>query len=197
METPFIARDKSCQADKFQISGKGSRMRNHLAYQAFNEAGYNRFPARDKLHNRDPSNSDSPATRARMLQRCAAQLAKINPGIGGIVSEGQTNENRRCEGASVTKPAKPRTPPIKVGGAKIPESPGNRREPGCPGPAKEIVDGPCARKAAAKSGIADQIGLHLRSVYDDVLAQPVPGRFLELLRQLESASSSRLSKDGM
>jgi hypothetical protein len=97
----------------------------------------------------------------------------------------------------VTKPAKPRTPPIKEGGVKIPETPSKRPEPGCPGPAKEIVDGPCARKAAAKSGIADQIGLHLRSVYDDVLAQPVPGRFLELLRQLESASSSRLSKDGM
>ena len=96
----------------------------------------------------------------------------------------------------MTKPAKPRNPSIKAGGVKISETPGMRREPLCPGPAKEIVDGPCVRKAAAKSGVADQIGLHLRSVYDDVLAQPVPGRFLELLRQLESASSSRFGKDG-
>jgi hypothetical protein len=39
METPFIARyirDQSCRADKFQISGKSSRWRNHLARQAFN-----------------------------------------------------------------------------------------------------------------------------------------------------------------
>jgi Anti-sigma factor NepR len=101
------------------------------------------------------------------------------------------------EGASVTEPAKPRNPSIKITGAKIFETPGKRRETGCPEPAKEIIGGPCAKKPASKSEIADQIGLHLRSVYDDVLAQPVPGRFLELLRQLERASSSRLSEDGM
>ncbi|MGH6935868.1 MAG: NepR family anti-sigma factor [Methylocella sp.] len=80
-----------------------------------------------------------------------------------------------------------------MGSARIFETPDKR----CPEPAKEIIGGPCAKKPASKSQIADQIGLHLRSVYNDVLAQPVPGRFLELLRQLESTSSSRLSKDGM
>lgn len=55
----------------------------------------------------------------------------------------------------------------------------------------------CLKKTAAKSDIIDQIGLNLRSVYDDILAQPVPGRFLELLRQLESASEVRAMKDGM
>jgi len=87
-----------------------------------------------------------------------------------------------------------------VGDVNIFETQGVWREPLCPGPGKEIVGGPCAKKPAkpaSKSEIADQIGLHLRSVYDDVLAQPVPGRFLELLRQLESASHSRFSKDGM
>jgi Anti-sigma factor NepR len=113
------------------------------------------------------------------------------------VDGGQTSEECNCEGASVTKPVKPRNPSIKMGGAKIFETPGQRREPGCPEPAKDIIGGPCARKPASKSEVADQIGLHLRSVYDDVLAQPVPGRFLELLRQLERASSSRLSKDRM
>ena len=83
-----------------------------------------------------------------------------------------------------TKPTRTRNPTIKMGSPKIFETPDKR----CPEPAK---------KPASKSQIADQIGLHLRSVYNDVLAQPVPVRFLELLRQLESASSSRLSKDGM
>jgi hypothetical protein len=49
--------------------------------------------------------------------------------------------------------------------------------------------GPCAaprgRTPAAKTELADQIGLRLRIVYDDVLTQPVPDRFYELLRQLE------------
>jgi Anti-sigma factor NepR len=97
----------------------------------------------------------------------------------------------------VTKPAKPSNPSIKIAGVKTFETPGKRRESGCPEPAKQISGGPRAKKPASKSEIADQIGLHLRSVYDDVLAQPVPGRFLELLRQLERASSSRFSKDDM
>ncbi len=115
----------------------------------------------------------------------------------GKINGEQTNENGRRKGASVTKPTRTRNPSIKVGGVKDLETPGVRREPGCPETAKEIIGGPCVTKPPSKSGIADQIGLHLRSVYDDVLAQPVPGRFLELLRQLESASSSRFSKDGM
>ena len=94
------------------------------------------------------------------------------------------------EGASVTKRTKPRNAPAKVAGVKTFESPGKRREPGCPEPAKQSAGGPCAKKPASKSEIADQIGLQLRSVYDDVVAQPVPVRFLELLRQLERASSS-------
>jgi hypothetical protein len=53
------------------------------------------------------------------------------------------------------------------------------------------------KKSAAKSAMAEQIGLHLRSLYDDVLAQPVPGRFRDLLRQLERAAGARHGKDGM
>ncbi|HWX13757.1 MAG TPA: NepR family anti-sigma factor [Methylocella sp.] len=49
----------------------------------------------------------------------------------------------------------------------------------------------------SKSDIADQIGVHLRCIYDDVLAQPVPGRFLDLLQQLECNAGSRPSKDTM
>lgn len=97
----------------------------------------------------------------------------------------------------MTKSTRMRIPPIKEGGVNISETHDIRREHLCPGRGKEISGGHCAKKPAPQSEIADQIGLHLRSVYDDVLAQPVPGRFLDLLRQLESASHSRFSKDGM
>ncbi|WP_041778184.1 NepR family anti-sigma factor [Beijerinckia indica] len=39
---------------------------------------------------------------------------------------------------------------------------------------------------ASKPTFADQIGKGLRMVYDDVLAQPVPDRFLDLLQALEN-----------
>ncbi len=42
-----------------------------------------------------------------------------------------------------------------------------------------------SKKPAAKLEIGEQIGRQLRSVYNDVLAQPVPDRFLDLLRALE------------
>jgi hypothetical protein len=54
-----------------------------------------------------------------------------------------------------------------------------------------------ARARRSKSQIADQIGMQLRSIYDDVLAQPVPGRFLDLLQELERASGARVNKDRM
>jgi hypothetical protein len=43
------------------------------------------------------------------------------------------------------------------------------------------------KKTASKPEIADQIGRHLRSVYNDVLVQPIPDRFLDLLKDLEPA----------
>jgi len=41
------------------------------------------------------------------------------------------------------------------------------------------------KKPAEKQDIGEHIGRQLRSVYNDVLAQPVPDRFLDLLRTLE------------
>ena len=97
----------------------------------------------------------------------------------------------------MTKSTKSNNPSLKAGGIKIYEKPSVRHEAGCSQTPKENVGGPCLKKTAAKTEIADQIGLHLRSVYDDILAQPVPGRFLELLRQLENSSEVRSTKDGM
>ena len=41
------------------------------------------------------------------------------------------------------------------------------------------------KKTTAKPEISDQIGRQLRSVYNDILAQPVPDRFLDLLKDLD------------
>ncbi len=51
-----------------------------------------------------------------------------------------------------------------------------------------------SRQKAPQSGepnkIGEQIGEQLRSLYDDVLNQPVPDRFLELLNKLETDTIS-------
>jgi hypothetical protein len=52
-----------------------------------------------------------------------------------------------------------------------------------------------SKKNFVKAEVADQIGVGLRSVYNDVLSQPVPDRFFDLLRQLESAPAAEYKKD--
>jgi hypothetical protein len=41
-------------------------------------------------------------------------------------------------------------------------------------------------KTASKPEIVEQIGLRLRGCYNDVLMQPIPDRFIDLLSQLEA-----------
>ena len=43
---------------------------------------------------------------------------------------------------------------------------------------------PAFRKEAPKMHVDEHIGRHLKAVYDDVLNQPIPDRFLDLLNQL-------------
>ena len=45
------------------------------------------------------------------------------------------------------------------------------------------------KKTTTKPDVTDQIGRQLRSVYDDVLAQPVPDRFLDLLKDLDTLAA--------
>ncbi|MCI0466928.1 MAG: hypothetical protein L0Y57_07995 [Beijerinckiaceae bacterium] len=106
-------------------------------------------------------------------------------------------EERHCEGIFVTRPARPKNVPVMPAGANKFDCPGEEHDPGGPESASGSVGGRCAKKSASKPEIADQIGLQLRSIYDDVLAQPVPGRFLDLLQQLEAASKPGFSKDRM
>ncbi len=46
---------------------------------------------------------------------------------------------------------------------------------------------PVAAKAPKKSpaGKEDWIGAHLRKVYDEALSEPVPDRFLDLLKEID------------
>jgi hypothetical protein len=39
--------------------------------------------------------------------------------------------------------------------------------------------------------IQNEIGRHLRAIYDDVISEPVPERFMELLKQLEKSPGKR------
>ena len=48
------------------------------------------------------------------------------------------------------------------------------------------------KKTTAKPEISDQIGRQLRSVYNDVLDQPVPDRFLDLLKNLDGIGGPAL-----
>jgi Anti-sigma factor NepR len=64
----------------------------------------------------------------------------------------------------------------------------------------EFAEGPVgpvsrSRRVSGRAEVADQIGLGLRNVYDDVLSQPVPDRFFDLLRQLERVGGPQLKKD--
>ena len=65
--------------------------------------------------------------------------------------------------------------------------------------------GPLHREAAApscrstgngKASVGEYIGRELRELYDDVLAQPVPDRFLSLLNKLESGAISAAQAAG-
>ena len=54
-----------------------------------------------------------------------------------------------------------------------------------------------SKKTTSKPEISDQIGRQLRSVYNDVLAQPVPDRFLDLLKDLDAIPSLNEKKAGL
>lgn len=49
--------------------------------------------------------------------------------------------------------------------------------------------GPKARKGGP--GREDWIGAHLRKVYDEALSEPVPERFMELLKEIDRKESDR------
>ncbi len=48
-----------------------------------------------------------------------------------------------------------------------------------------------SKKFSSKTDVADEIGRGLRNIYNDVLSQPVPDRFFDLLKQLERSPNRR------
>lgn len=60
------------------------------------------------------------------------------------------------------------------------------KKDGAPQAGKKKVN---MKHSLAKPEVSDLIGERLRSFYDDVAKQPVPDRFLDLLNQLQAASS--------
>jgi hypothetical protein len=61
------------------------------------------------------------------------------------------------------------------------------------GRGRQMASASRAGKALPKSDISVMIGESLQNVYDDILQQPVPDRFLELLQRLETSQLSTLS----
>ncbi len=49
--------------------------------------------------------------------------------------------------------------------------------------------------AAARPQVSDVIGRRLKTYYDELAAQPIPDRFLELLAKLESTSPPKKKAD--
>lgn len=97
----------------------------------------------------------------------------------------------------MTRPVKPKRPPAGAADTRAFGSFPSGQEELRQKPEASNGGKPGVKKSACKAGVADQIGVHLRSIYDDILAQPVPARFLDLLQKLESTSSGRPGKDGM
>ncbi|MDF2618716.1 MAG: hypothetical protein K0S00_1375 [Xanthobacteraceae bacterium] len=52
------------------------------------------------------------------------------------------------------------------------------------------------RATALGSDIQAKIGQHLRAMYDDVVRQGVPDRFMDLLSQLDKNAGPKTSEDG-
>ena len=74
--------------------------------------------------------------------------------------------------------------PEPVSAAVVPLSAGRKARP------KATI-----RKDGAAANVEGHIGKQLKAVYDDVLNQPIPDRFLDLLSQLEAKTGSKESGD--
>lgn len=46
-------------------------------------------------------------------------------------------------------------------------------------------------RAKIEPRIQTEIGKHLRAIYDDVINEPVPSKFMELLEQLEQSTTRK------
>jgi hypothetical protein len=105
-------------------------------------------------------------------------------------------DKNRNKGATVTKPIelKPKNranAPI-AGRQDKPQSSDHKAPPGQDGhgaASVSVLPASRNRKSAPKPEIVEQIGHRLSSVYNSVLSQPIPDRFLDLLQTLETGET--------
>ena len=103
------------------------------------------------------------------------------------LSRGKTVANPVEQQATKTHPTKTSAAPLARGdttGSLGSPASGQAQEPRGPAEVTSLAR-VRARKAEPKSEIIEQIGRRLRSVYNEVLFQPVPERFHDLIDTLE------------
>jgi hypothetical protein len=106
-----------------------------------------------------------------------------------------SQDGKRSKGMPVTKPInlKPRNAPLPSHRSDHPQPDETKRaeapaaeQPEAKGLAGVSMLPVSRRKQAPGPEIVEQIGHRLASVYNSVLAQPIPDRFLDLLAQLDA-----------
>jgi hypothetical protein len=98
------------------------------------------------------------------------------------------------KGKTVTKPIELGLKPADEGKQSKTDKTGSGRAKTAEDSGGEVtIMPPRARKSAPKPEIVAQIGQQLARVYKDVVDQPVPDRFLDLLKSLEQGSPTATS----
>jgi hypothetical protein len=100
----------------------------------------------------------------------------------------RTNE-KLCADTVISGAAAPGAP---AGGAERkakPRANGGKKAQKCDSNSKQmrVIEGGARKRPP---DVKDHIGLQLKAIYDDVLKQPVPARFTDLLQELASKSKT-------
>jgi hypothetical protein len=66
------------------------------------------------------------------------------------------------------------------------KSPGGRKPP-----ANSRKPGRAESSKPAPAGLQEHIGVQLKAMYEDVVAQPIPGRLLDLLSRLDEQARDK------
>jgi hypothetical protein len=72
----------------------------------------------------------------------------------------------------------------------------NERKPAKAGSKMQLYDVSSPKHAALSRQIQDRIGQQLRAMYNDVVAQGIPDRFTELLKQLDHRDEAEFERRG-
>jgi hypothetical protein len=109
----------------------------------------------------------------------------------------KANRTNAMRSASVSPPkaSAQDESPVKLS-TRREESPLKPNGGRCGAPLVRETVAPRGRTGNGKASVVEYIGRELREIYDDVLAQPVPDRFLTLLNKLDAGAISSAQGDG-